>query len=332
MTTDKEPMTIMLNWLRNLLKSKDEQRQERLTAYLDGALSAAEQKRVEQELAQDAALRAEVEAQQRIKYALSQLPRRAAPRNFILDPAKYVAKRPSMAAQIYPTLRVATAVMTVLLVGVIALDFGTRAGQPDMMASAPAAESQPIAQADMAAEPAQEMELEATQGLTETSETQEGEDALAEDSAMATFAIEPAAESAATEMAEEEVAEEEMAAAMAPEAASVPPAAPSGGMGGGAPEAGEETANQAEFAPRPTATASMDARAADPMPTPAATAIPAPTQTAPTPAPLPADELITPKELAPTAAHRTPWRTTQLILGTLVALLLTTTLLIRRKL
>lgn len=313
-------MTIMLNWLRNLLKSKDDQRQERLTAYLDGALSAAERKRMEQELAQDAALRAEVEAQQRIKYALSQLPRRTAPRNFILDPAKYVAKRPSIAAQIYPTLRVATAVMTVLLVGVIALDVGTRAGQPDMMASAPAAESQPIAQADMA-EPATEMEVAVMQGMTETLEYQNGEEAMTEESAMSSFAIESAAESAEGEMA--------------PAPAMIPPLAPSGGMGagmgGGLPEEGEDTANPAELAPRPTPTVSMEARAADLMPTLAATAAPEPTMAAPTPTPLLADEM-TPKQSAPTAAPRDIWRTAQLILGALVALLLATTLLIRRKL
>ena len=47
----------MFDFVRNLGKSADEKRQERLNAYVDGALSPAARQQFEQELAQDAALR-----------------------------------------------------------------------------------------------------------------------------------------------------------------------------------------------------------------------------------------------------------------------------------
>ena len=79
----------MFNFLRNLTKSAEEKRQEAVTAYLDEALNDRERQRFEQEMAQDAALRAHVEQLLLIKQSLRQLPQWQVPRNFILDPAAY---------------------------------------------------------------------------------------------------------------------------------------------------------------------------------------------------------------------------------------------------
>ncbi|MEW5988550.1 MAG: hypothetical protein AB1791_18130, partial [Chloroflexota bacterium] len=98
-----------MDFLRNLTQSAAEKRQVMLTAYLDNALTPQERQQFETWLAEDAALRAEVERQRAVKVALSQLPRRVAPRNFVLDPTLYGRRRPQPAAQLYPALRLATA-------------------------------------------------------------------------------------------------------------------------------------------------------------------------------------------------------------------------------
>lgn len=116
-------MTMILDWLRNLRKTKEERAREAITAYLDGQLSAAERTQLEKELAQNSHLQAELEAQRQVKASLSQLPRLKAPRNFTLDPAVYGQRRPSFAFQIYPKLRLASAAMTVLLVAVVAVEW-----------------------------------------------------------------------------------------------------------------------------------------------------------------------------------------------------------------
>lgn len=114
---------MILDWLRNLRKTKEERAREAITAYLDGQLSAAERAQLEKELAQNSHLQAELEAQRQVKASLSQLPRLKAPRNFTLDPAVYGQRRPSFAFQIYPKLRLASAAMTVLLVAVVAVEW-----------------------------------------------------------------------------------------------------------------------------------------------------------------------------------------------------------------
>lgn len=114
---------MILDWLRNLRKTKEEREREAITAYLDGQLSAAERTQLEKELAHNSHLQTELEAQRQVKASLSQLPRLRAPRNFTLDPAVYGRRQPSFAFQIYPKLRLASAVMTVLLVAVVAVEW-----------------------------------------------------------------------------------------------------------------------------------------------------------------------------------------------------------------
>jgi anti-sigma factor RsiW len=60
---------------------------ELLSAYLDGALAAAERQALEQRLAVEPALRAELAALQETVTLLNQLPPRRAPRDFTLTPA-----------------------------------------------------------------------------------------------------------------------------------------------------------------------------------------------------------------------------------------------------
>lgn len=106
-----------MDWLRNLGKSKAERDEEMATAYVDGELSDSERNRFEARLKADDALRADIEAQQALKENLRNLPRLSAPRSFVLDPAVYgTPERPSFFVRVYPQLRAATAVMSLLFV------------------------------------------------------------------------------------------------------------------------------------------------------------------------------------------------------------------------
>lgn len=112
----------MLDLIRDLGKSAEEKRQERVSAYVDGALTPRQRQQFERELAQDAALQAEVTRVQQLKQNLRRLPRRPAPRNFTLDPALYGAPRPQPLVQLYPAMRVATAMTAVFFVIAIVAD------------------------------------------------------------------------------------------------------------------------------------------------------------------------------------------------------------------
>ena len=109
----------MFDWIRNLTKSAAEKQQELLTAYVDGELTPAERQRFEQMMAGDEMLRAEMERQRLFKRAIQELPRVAAPRNFILNPADYRAPAPQRAVQLYPALRAATALAALFLVVIV---------------------------------------------------------------------------------------------------------------------------------------------------------------------------------------------------------------------
>lgn len=295
----------MFDWLRNLLKTKDERHQERLTRYLDGSLPTAERQAFEQTLAQNPSLQADLQAQQQVKQILRQLPRQSAPRNFVLDPALYAKRQPSTAEQLYPKLRLATAVMAVLLVGVIVLDFGV-----------PPANT-PSAQMDAAAAPqvAQSAEVTNSEPAELAPYAAEAEMAtMAEEQAdMSTLADEPAPESetglmAPAAMGGSEAAADSEAAAMAPQATASPTV---GGQ-----------------SPRPTPAPTLEARMAEPTAEPTQKIMPTST-----PLPTAVPPLQTPTPEPPTAP--TPlsgWRIAQVIVGLLTAVLLAATLLLRRRL
>jgi len=197
----------MFEFLRNITKPAEEKRQERLNAYLDGALPAQEQRRFEQELEQDAALRADLEQLRWVKLSVEQMPRMRAPRNFILDPAVHGLKtRPQPARSLYPGLRVATALTAFFFILTLALDLSTPYG----------ALSEPLLGGGAAQIALEDTDRQADDAMMATeaevaSQPQE-EEASDGDSAaeMAPFAVTEEGEvAAAADEAAEEVAEEE---------------------------------------------------------------------------------------------------------------------------
>lgn len=195
----------MFDFLRNITKPAEEKRQERLNAYLDGALSTQEQRRFETELEQDAELRADLEQLRWVQLSVEQLPRVRAPRNFILDPAVYGQPAQQKATwSLYPGLRVATALTAFFFILALALDVATPGGTLDQPllggGAAQTAMEEPQRQADDVAMVA-ESEVA----------SEEAEEPAAEDGALiAPFAatvegeVGAAAEEAADEMVEEE--------------------------------------------------------------------------------------------------------------------------------
>lgn len=88
---------------------------ERLSAYIDGALSPREQAQLEAQLAQDADLRARLESLRRTVALVRALPSVPAPRNFLLTPA--MVRRPApVARRLAPALTFATAISGLLCV------------------------------------------------------------------------------------------------------------------------------------------------------------------------------------------------------------------------
>ncbi|MDJ0752404.1 MAG: hypothetical protein QNJ45_02720 [Ardenticatenaceae bacterium] len=134
---------MILDWLKNLRKSAAEKEQEAITAYLDGALSERETAAFEARLRDDANLQSEIDTQRRVKELLAQAPRIKAPRNFVLDPAVYGRQKPQpipLAIRLYPQLRTATVVASLLFAAVLTLNLysaGSRLASQDV-AMAPA--------------------------------------------------------------------------------------------------------------------------------------------------------------------------------------------------
>lgn len=87
----------MKNLFAPFREEREKKTDERLSAYLDGALSPRERKRLEAELAQDPQLRARLEALRRTVALVRTLPPVRAPRNFILTPAMVEGFRPAPA-------------------------------------------------------------------------------------------------------------------------------------------------------------------------------------------------------------------------------------------
>lgn len=283
----------MFDFLRSIGKSAEEKRQERLNAYLDGALSARDLRQFEQELARDDALRQELEQLQWVKLNVQQLPRVRAPRNFVLDPAIYGQKQPSSPGwNLYPGLRVATALTAFFLVLALALDVVTPYGalpqtiagisSPQTIAEqAPGAAEDALitSEAEMAAEAPREPEGEGAAETMPFAATEEGEAArnaqeiageMAEEEAAAEETG-PLAQEAVEEAAEAEEPVEEAAADRAEEPRPEPTSAP--GMAepaAGLDEAAEATAASDTAAlapPEPTTRQTESAPAPLAMPT-----------------------------------------------------------------
>ncbi len=110
---------------------KREQRDELLSAYVDGQLSAGERARLETQLATDPALQAELEALRHTVALVRDLPPATIPRNFILPqkmkPSVTARSRPARRARprhawAAPLLTAATAVVSLIFVVVLAGD------------------------------------------------------------------------------------------------------------------------------------------------------------------------------------------------------------------
>lgn len=191
----------MLDSLRYLRLSKEEKRQEAITAYLDDVLSSKERERFEKQMTAEPALRAEVEAQRRLKYQLRQLPRQTVSRNFTLDPAVYGQPEQTNALLFYPFLRGATVMAGLLFIVALTaqLLFGSQSlvGLSNMD-SAPAF-SRVLDDESIAAEAERLASEPAAKEQTIESEIEEGSDAISE-----------------PEMVEEEAVEELEAAAPLP--------------------------------------------------------------------------------------------------------------------
>jgi hypothetical protein len=163
--------------------SEQEQRDELLSAYLDGELSADERARLEAQLAADPGLRAELDALRHTVALVRDLPSVSVPRNFILPrdvaarpgPARHARPRLAWAA---PFLTAATAVVSLLFVVVLAgnllfLGAGDRASAPrpepqmaaeaprELPAPVPASEEEVVAETVVEVEVTVEVELEA---------------------------------------------------------------------------------------------------------------------------------------------------------------------------
>jgi len=204
----------MFDFIRNLTKSAEEKRLETLNAYVDGELSAGERRELEARLEEDAALRKELAQLRQVKQGISQLPRMRAPRNFTLDPAVYGRPQRQPAYDLYPVLRVATALAAFFFIVAVVLDLTTPAGGLGQPFAAGVRQEAPAA--DSVAEEAAEAErpvvtrvveevvvegesVEVTRLVTESVEEEE----------MAAAADEEALEEAPVEGAQEEVPEAE---------------------------------------------------------------------------------------------------------------------------
>jgi len=105
---------------------------ERISEYLDGRLDSSDSLRLESRLASNLALASALDAMRESRSLLRRMPKRRAPRNFLLTP-KMVGRKPPLPRS-YPVFRFATALATFLF----ALSFVTnQVGQ--LAASAPAA-------------------------------------------------------------------------------------------------------------------------------------------------------------------------------------------------
>ena len=111
---------------------------EALSAYLDGQSSGRQLRKLEARLNEDDDLKAALAALRRTRGALRELPQMRAPRQFTLTPE--MAGQQTRTSSLYPTMRLVSALSTMLLVVVILGDFitsnSTQFGQINLQAPA----------------------------------------------------------------------------------------------------------------------------------------------------------------------------------------------------
>ena len=155
----------MFDFLRNLTKSAKEKQQEMLNAYLDETLTPAQRQRFEQELAQDSDLRSGLRQVRILKQQLRQLPRRPIPRSFQLDPAVFGRPQRQPLFQLYPAMRLATALTAFFFFLAVATDLFMEQGGVGSL-SAPGQDVAMVA--EEAAEAPAMLTVEVTRVVAET--------------------------------------------------------------------------------------------------------------------------------------------------------------------
>lgn len=281
---------IMFDWLRDLRKSQEEKQKERLTAYLDNALLPRERQALEQELARNETLQAELTSLRTLKATLRQLPRVPVPRQFTLSPATVAKPVVSSRPTLYPALRLATVLTAFLLVALLMFERLPQVGQSAEMANDVAYYDESGADDAVAGNAAANGDEIRNTTAEDTAES--APMVAAESEADESVAEEPASEPAEDSGAEEEVD----AAAPATQ------------------DSGESAV--AMTAPAPTLTPTSTATS---TPTPTVTPTSAPTLT-PTPEP----------PVTPPTPPPSPLRLAQIGLGVFFLVLLVTTLRLRR--
>lgn len=236
----------MFDFLRNLTKSAEAKRQETIAAYVDGVLNGRSRQQFEQEMAQDADLRTQVEQLRLIKQSLRQLPQRNVPRNFMLDPAAYGRPARQPWVQAYPVLRTATALAAFFFIFAIAAGIFTMTTGGAQTAMAPAADVAQIETTRVVTE----VVTEATESLAFEADSAAEEAPAAEAAPMVEAIEEPMEEAQTTE----DTAESEAPTAEAVEAEAAP--------------SEESAAVPQATAPAPTPTVSNSPRVASPTPLP----------------------------------------------------------------
>lgn len=111
----------MFDFFRDRESTAEDKNLEALYAYLDNTMPPAERERLENRLARETNLRAELEQLRVMKYQMRAMPRRRVPRSFTLDPATYARPKAQPLLQLYPVLRGATALTAFLLIFTLAL-------------------------------------------------------------------------------------------------------------------------------------------------------------------------------------------------------------------
>jgi len=146
-----------------------------LSSYLDGELSPKEIKRIEERLNNEPVLQFALEELQQTKLTLQQTPKLKVPRNFFLTPTMVGMRTRPQPARRY---RLASALMTFMLIGVLVLDFG-RTFMSGSMAPAAPKEVMLEAISDSAADALEEPALMEAEGAMESdravAETEAGE-------------------------------------------------------------------------------------------------------------------------------------------------------------
>lgn len=135
-----------------------------LSSYLDGEMNPREIKKIEDRLTKEPLLQLALEELHRTKLTLQQTPKLKVPHNFILTPEMVGLKTRPRPVRRY---RLASALMTFMLIGVLVLDFG-RAFVSGSMAPAAPKEVMFEAISDSAADALEEPALMEAEGVMES--------------------------------------------------------------------------------------------------------------------------------------------------------------------